>query len=161
MVEEFLKVGIGFGLWDEGKGESGGSWQAGFAADKPVDSGFDGNFLREGLVGGWGELDKENSFLFITVTDERWDKNFFRKGELEFACNPACGKFPCDGGRQAGVARVGPVDVPAGDGTKTEAEGDRLALFDQDWFGEEVDDGLGGFGDGAGPEGGVEKQKKR
>jgi hypothetical protein len=51
--------------------------------------------------------------------------------------------------------------VPAGNGTKTEAEGDRLALFDQDWFGEEVDDGLGGFGDGAGPEGGVEKQKKR
>ncbi len=157
LVEEFLKVGIGFGLWDEGKGESGGSWQAGFAADKPVDSGFDGNLLRERLVGGRSELNEQDGFLLVAVADEWRDKNFFWKRELKFTRGPSGGEFPSDGGRQAGVARVRPVDVPAGYGTKTEAKGDRLALFDQDWFGEEVDDGLGGFGDGAGPKGCVEQ----
>jgi len=116
-----------------------------------------GNFLWKGLALGWGELDKENSFLFITVTDERWDKNFFRKGELEFACNPACGKFPCDGGGEAGVARVRPVDMPAWNWAETETKGDGFALFDRNWFGDQVDDDLGSFGDGAGPEGGVEQ----
>jgi hypothetical protein len=51
--------------------------------------------------------------------------------------------------------------VPAWNGAETETEGDGFALFDRNWLGEEVDDGLGGFGDGAGPEGGVEKQQKR
>lgn len=157
LVEESLEVGIGFGLWGEGKGEGGGRWQAGFAADKPVDSGFDGNLLRERLVGGRSELNEQDGFLLVAVADEWRDENFFWKGELEFTRGPSGGEFPSDGGRQAGVARVRPVDVPAGNGTKTEAEGDRLALFDQDWFGEEVDDGLGGFGDGAGPKGCVEQ----
>jgi hypothetical protein len=136
LVKESLEVGIGFGFWGEGKGEGGGRWQAGFATDKPFDSGFDGNFLRERLVGEWGELNEQDSFLFVAVADEWRDENFFWKGELEFTRGPSGGEFPSDGGRQAGVARVRPVDVPAGYGTKTEAKGDRLALFDQDWFGE-------------------------
>jgi hypothetical protein len=161
LVEEFLKVGIGFGLWDEGKGESGGRWQAGFATDKPVDSGFNGNFLREGLALGWGELNEQDGFLLVAVADEWRDENFFWEGESEFTGGPSGGEFPSDGGGEAGVAGVRPVDMPAGNGTKTEAEGDGFALFDRNWLGKEVDDGLGGFGDGAGPEGGVEKQKKR
>ena len=136
IIEELLEIDVLLGCLRNDEIESRGSGEAGLFADEPFDRGLHGNFLWKGLALGWGELDKENSFLFITVTDERWDKNFFRKGELKFTRGPSGGEFPSDGGRQAGVARVGPVDVPAGDGTKTEAEGDRLALFDQDWFGE-------------------------
>jgi len=88
------------------------------------------------LVGGRSELNEQDGFLLVAVADEWRDKNFFWKRELKFTRGPSGGEFPSDGGRQAGVARVRPVDVPAGYGTKTEAEGDRLALFDQDWFGE-------------------------
>jgi len=113
IIEELLEIDVLLGRLRNDEIESRGSGEAGLFADEPFDRGLHGNFLWEGLALGWGELDKENSFLFITVTDERWDKNFFRKGELEFACNPACGKFPCDGGGEAGVAGVRPVDMPA------------------------------------------------
>ena len=113
IIEELLEIDVLLGCLRNDEIESRGSGEAGLFADEPFDRGLHGNFLWKGLALGWGELDKENSFLFITVTDERWDKNFFRKGELEFACNPACGKFPCDGGGEAGVARVRPVDMPA------------------------------------------------
>ena len=157
IIEELLEIDVVFGCRRNDEIESRGSGEAGLFADEPFDRGLHGNFLWEGLALGWGELDKENSFLFITVTDERWDKNFFRKGELEFACNPACGKFPCDGGGEAGVAGVRPVDMPAWNWAETKTKGDGFALFDRNWFGEQVDDDLGSFGDGAGPEGGVEQ----
>lgn len=99
LVEESLEVGIGFGFWGEGKGEGGGRWQAGFAADKPVDSGFDGNLLRERLVGGRSELNEQDGFLLVAVADEWRDKNFFWKGELKFTRGPSGRKFPSDGGR--------------------------------------------------------------
>lgn len=161
IIEELLEIDVLLGCPRNDEIESRGSGEAGLFANEPFDRGLHGNFLWEGLALGWGELDKENSFLFITVTDERWDKNFFRKGELEFACNPACGKFPCDGGGEAGVAGVRPVDMPAWNWAETETKGDGFALFDRNWFGDQVDDDLGSFGDGAGPEGGVEKQQKR
>jgi hypothetical protein len=157
IIEEILEIDVLLGYRRNDEIESRGSGKAGLFADEPFDRGLHGNFLWERLALGWGELDKENSFLFITVTDERWDKNFFGKGELEFACNPACGKFPCDGGGEAGVAGVRPVDMPAWNWAETETQGDGFALFDRNWFGEQVDDDLGSFGDGAGPEGGVEQ----
>ena len=161
IIEELLEIDVLLGCLRNDEIESRGSGEAGLFADEPFDRGLHGNFLWKGLALGWGELDKENSFLFITVTDERWDKNFFRKGELKFTRGPSGGEFPSDGGGQAGVARVRPVDVPAWNGAETETEGDGFALFDRNWLGKEVNDGWGGFGDGAGPEGGVEKQKKR
>jgi hypothetical protein len=80
------------------------------------------DFGWKGLAMGWGELDKENGFLFVPVTDERWGEDFFGKGELEFACCPACRKFPCDRGWETRVPRVGPVDVPSGGGTETKSQ---------------------------------------
>ncbi len=74
--------------------------------------------------------------MLVAVADEWRDENFFWEGKLEFTGGPSRREFPRDGGGEAGVAGVRPVDMPAGNGTKTEAEGDRLALFDQDWFGE-------------------------
>jgi hypothetical protein len=47
--------------------------------------------------------------------------------------------------------------MPAWNWAETETKGDGFALFDRNWFGDQVDDDLGSFGDGAGPEGGVEQ----
>ena len=161
IIEELLEIDVLLGCLRNDEIESRGSGEAGLFADEPFDRGLHGNFLWKGLALGWGELNEQDGFLLVAVTDERWDKNFFRKGELKFTRGPSGGEFPSDGGGQAGVARVRPVDVPAWNGAETETEGDGFALFDRNWLGEEVDDGLGGFGDGAGPEGGVEKQQKR
>ena len=121
-IEEFLEIDVFFGCRRDDEVETRGAGEACLFADEPFDKGLHGDFGRKGLALGWGELDKENGFLFVPVTDERWNEDFFRKGKLEFACRPACGKFPCDGGGETGVPRVGPVDVPSGGGTETKSE---------------------------------------
>jgi len=98
------------------------------------------------LVLGWGELNEENGFLFVAITEKRWDENLFRKGKLEFAGGPSSGKFPSHRGGETRVPRVGPVDVPSGGGTETKSESYGFSNFHGFWFGQQVYFDLGCLG---------------
>jgi hypothetical protein len=129
-----LEIDVLLGCCGDDEVESRGAGEAGLFANEPFDGGLYGNFGRKGLALGWGELNKENGFLFVPVSDERWDEDFFRKGKLEFSCCPAFRKFPCDGGGETGVPRVGPVDVPSGGGTETKSESRGFSRLNVDRF---------------------------
>ena len=157
-IEEFLEINVFFGCRGNDEVESRGAGKTGLFADEPFDGGLHGDFGWKGLALGWGELDEENGFLFVPVGDERRDEDFFRKGKLEFACCPACRKFPCDGGGETGVPWVGPVDVPSGGGTETKSESRGFSRQKGDRFCKQIDGNLRGFGDRTGPEGGLEQK---
>jgi len=146
-------------LGRDGEIELGFAGQAGLFADKPFEGGVDENLRWEGLVLGWGELYEENGFLFVAITDKRWDENLFREGKLEFAGGPCGGKFPSYGRGEAGVARVCPIDMPTGDRTKTKPESHGFSRFHGFWFGQQVNRDLGCLGDRTSPDGGL-KQKE-
>jgi len=158
-IKEFLEVDVLLGYRGDGEVKGCGTGEAGLFAYEPFDGGLHGDFGWKGLALGWGELDEENGFLFVPVGDERWDEDFFRKGKLEFACCPACGKFPCDGGWETGVPWVGPVDVPSGGGTETKSESGGFSRLNVDRFCKKIDGNLRGFGDRTGPERGLEEKE--
>jgi len=159
LVKESLQVDVGFGLGGEGEIEFGFAWQAGLLADEPFDGSLDRYLRWEGLVLGWGDLDEENGFLFVAITDKRWDENLFRKGKLEFAGGPSGGKFPSHRRGEAGIARVCPIDMPTGDRTKTKPEGHGFSSFHGFRLGQQVHCNLGCLGDRNGPEGGLEEKE--
>ena len=154
-----MEIDVFFGCRGDDEVEGRRAGEACFFADEPFDGGLHLDFGWKGLALGWGELDEENGFLFVPVTDERWDEDFFRKGKLEFACCPACRKFPCDGGGKTGVPRVGPVDVPSGGGTEAKSESCGFSRLNGDRFCKQIDGNLRGFGDGTGPEGGLNEKE--
>lgn len=153
-IEEFLEIDVCFGCGGDNEIKRRGAGQARLFTHEPIYLGRDRNLGGEWLVGGWGELKEENGFLLIAVADEGRGENFFGKWKLKGASGPAGGEFPGDGGREAGVAGIFPVNMPTWHGAKAKSEGDRLAGLDEGRLGEEVDRYLRGFGDGACEEGG-------
>jgi hypothetical protein len=146
-------------LGGDGEIEVGLAGQAGFLANEPFDICFD-------RKGGWNffvirnrESCQEKCFLFVAVTDKRRDKNLFRIGKLKFAGGPSSGKFPSHGRGEAGVARVFPIDMPTGYGTKTKPESDGFSGFHGFRLGQQVHRDLGCLGDRSSPEGSLEKRE--
>jgi hypothetical protein len=146
-------------LGEDGEIELGFAGQAGLLADEPFDGSLNGDLRWKGLVLGWGDLDEENGFLFVSITEERGDENLFREGKLEFAGGPSGRKFPSHGRGEAGVPRIFPIDMPTGDGTKTKPESHGFSRFHGFWFGQQVNSDLGGLGDRSSPEGGLEQKE--
>jgi len=85
--------------------------------------------------------------VFISVTDERGEKDFFWKGKLERASGPSRREFPCDRRREAGVPRVFPVDVPTRSGNQSKGDGDRFSRNKRGRFCDKIDGKLRGFRD--------------
>jgi hypothetical protein len=89
VIEKTLKIDVRFRLSGKGEVEVGFAGQAGFLANKPFDICFD----RKG--GGYffvirdRESCKQECFLFVSVTDERGEKNLFWKWKLERASGPS------------------------------------------------------------------------
>ena len=85
--------------------------------------------------------------MFVSVTDERRQKNLFWKGKLEKASGPSWREFPCDRRGETRVPWVFPVDVPARYGIEAKSEGDRFPGNDGGRFCDQIDGKLGGFCD--------------
>jgi hypothetical protein len=89
IIEKALKIDVRFRLSGKGEVEVGFSGQAGFLANEPFDICFD----RKG--GGYffvlrdRESCKQECFLFVSVTNERVEKDFFWKWKLERASGPS------------------------------------------------------------------------
>jgi hypothetical protein len=96
IIEKALKIDVGFGLRGKSEIEVGFAGQAGFLANEPLDICFD----RKG--GGYffvirdRESCEQKCFLFVSVTDEWGEKDFFWKWKLERASGPSWREFPCD-----------------------------------------------------------------
>ena len=156
LVKEALQVDVGFGLGEDDEIELGFAGQAGLLADEPFDGSLNGDLRWKGLVLGWGDLDEENGFLLVSITEERGDENLFREGKLEFAGGPSGGKFPSHVRGKTRVPGIFPIDMPTGDGTKTKPDGHGLPRFHGFWFGQQVHSDLGCLGDRTSPERGLE-----
>jgi hypothetical protein len=147
IIEKPLKIDVGFRLSGKGEVEVGFARQAGFLANEPLDICFD----RKG--GGYffvirdRESCKQECFLFVPVTDERGEKDFFWKWKLERASGPSRREFPCNRRREAGVPRVSPINMPTRYGIEAKSEGDRFPGNDGGRFCDKIDGKLGGFCD--------------
>ena len=98
IIEKPLKIDVRFGLSGKGEIEVGLAGQAGFFASEPIDICFNRGRGGNLFVIRDRESCKQECFLFVSVADERGEKNLFWKGKLQRASRPSCRKFPCDRG---------------------------------------------------------------
>jgi hypothetical protein len=89
IIEKALKIDVRFGLSGKSEIEVGFAGQAGFLANEPLDICFDRERGGYFFVIRDRESCKQECFLFVSVTDEGGEKNFFWKGKLERASGPS------------------------------------------------------------------------
>jgi hypothetical protein len=147
IIEKALKIDVRFGLSGKSEIEVGFAGQAGFLANKPLDICFDRERGGYFFVIRDRESCEQECFLFVSVTDERGEKDFFWKWKLERASGPSRREFPCDRGGETGVPRVFPINVPTRYGIEAKSEGDRFSGIDGGRFCDKIDGKLGGFCD--------------
>ncbi len=158
LLKSYGEGRVGFDNFRDFESERGMGGQAGFLAGEPIELGSEGDWGSEFPVGRRGESSEEDGFLLVSVADEGWEEDFIWEGELEGGSGEAGWEFPFDGGGHTGIARVGPVDVPAGGGSKTETHHEGLTGLERDRLGNEVDCYLRGAGERASPSGSKKKK---
>ena len=105
--------GAGSGLDWQGEGEAGLFGDADLGADQPIRLCDDGQALARAQAGGGGDGGQETGTVLVAEIHQRAIGDAAGGGELQRAGRGAFGKGPGDVGWRAGIAGVGPVDVPA------------------------------------------------
>jgi hypothetical protein len=96
IIKKTLKIDVRFGLSGKCEIEVGLAGKAGFLANEPLDICFDRKGGGNLFVVRDCESCKEECFLFISIADERGEKNSFWKWKLERASGPSRREFPCN-----------------------------------------------------------------
>ncbi len=114
----------------EGERHVGLFRNADLLADQPRGMAAQGDRRAGGQARGRGQAGEEQNLAGIAVAHQRADRHALGLGEDERPRLPARGQVPVQRRRLAGIARVRPVRVPAGDDALAEAHPEGRARLD-------------------------------